>query len=43
MVNDDAKTIMKRLMSSKTDSALFSGASMKIADKYWANAITGML
>ena len=43
MVKPEAITIINRLKSSKTDSALFSGAIIKIADRYCANAIIGML
>ena len=43
MVSPDAMTIINKLKSSKTDSALFSGAIIKIAERYCANAIIGML
>ncbi|KQB38516.1 hypothetical protein RC62_1872 [Flavobacterium aquidurense] len=39
----EAKTIRNNLKSSKMSSALFSGASIKIADKYCAKTIIGML
>ena len=43
IVKLDAKTKINKLKSSITDKALFSGANIKIADKYCAKAITGML
>jgi hypothetical protein len=43
IVNVEAITIIKRLKSNTTSSALFSGAIINIADKYCARAITGML
>ena len=43
MVKLDAKTKIKRLKSSTTVKARFSGANIKIADKYCAKAITGIL
>jgi hypothetical protein len=43
MVRLETKTMMKRLKSNKTSNARFSGAKIKIADKYWAKAIIGML
>jgi hypothetical protein len=39
----EAKTRKNRLMSNIMASALFSGAKMKIADKYCATIITGIL
>jgi hypothetical protein len=43
IVMADAKTIRNNLKSSRISSALFSGASIKIADKYCAKIIIGML
>jgi hypothetical protein len=43
MVMEDANTIINKLKSSNTFKALFSGERMKIADKYCAKIITGML
>ena len=43
MVKLDARTIIKRLKSKRISSACFSGASIKIADKYCAKAIIGIL
>ena len=43
MVNEEAKTMINKLKSSNTERALFSGARINIADKYWAITIMGML
>lgn len=43
MVRLDAMTIMKRLKSNNTSKARFSGAKIKMAERYCANAIIGML
>jgi hypothetical protein len=43
MVKEEANTKMNKLKSSKTSSALFSGAKIKIEDKYKARIIIGML
>jgi hypothetical protein len=43
MVKEEAKTMINKSKSSKMDKALFSGARINIADKYWAITIIGML
>jgi hypothetical protein len=43
IVIEDAKTIINKLISSIIDKALFSGASINIAERYCAKMITGML
>lgn len=43
MVSEEAKTMMNNSKSSKIDKALFSGARIKIADRYWAKTIIGIL
>lgn len=43
IVKEEAKTKINKLKSSKTSSALFSGAKIKIEDKYKARIITGIL
>jgi hypothetical protein len=43
MAKLEANTIIKSRKSSNIDKALFSGANIKIADKYWAKAIIGIL
>lgn len=43
MVNEEAKTMINKSKSSKTDNALFSGARINIAERYWAKTIIGML
>jgi hypothetical protein len=43
MVSEEAKTMINKLISSRIDKTLFSGASINIADRYCAKMITGML
>jgi 5-keto 4-deoxyuronate isomerase len=43
MVNEEAKTSRNKLRSSRMASALFSGARIKMAERYCARIITGIL
>jgi hypothetical protein len=43
MVNEETKTMINKSKSKSIDSGFFSGARIKIADKYWAKTIIGML
>ena len=43
IVSEEAKTNINKLKSSKISNALFSGAKINTAERYWAKIITGML